>query len=266
MTPDALDIIVAILLVLSGLMAWFRGLIKEVFTIVALFSASAASYFGGQLMIGPFERWLKVDKVAGEQAANAVSKAAAAGTDATIAKSNLFMGVASPEIVSKVAAYGSVFLFIYFVMSLIGFFLSRTVNESGLGILDKLGGAGFGFARGFLVVFLLYLPVSFMIEHESMPLWAKNSVTVPVLDKAVAFADTQFGLHDMIVDRGGELALRIGKKINPDEVGKDDIETAAGDVNVTQGNKFEPGPSQLQQELQQELTAEEKGIPHEPLP
>lgn len=259
MTPDALDIIVAILLLLSAAMAWFRGLIKEVFTIVALFSATAASYFGGPLMIGPFERWMKVDKVTGEQAANAVSKAAGAGTDASIAKANLFMGIASPEIVAKVAAFASVFLFIYFVMSLIGFFLSRTVNESGLGIVDKLGGAGFGLARGFLVVFLLYLPVSFMIEHETMPLWAKNSVTVPVLDKAVAFADNQFGLHDMIVDRGGEIAVKLGKKINPDAINVDEPEEDPGaKVQTTQ--------STLQEELQQELTAEEKGVMHEPLP
>jgi membrane protein required for colicin V production len=258
MTPDALDITVAVLLLLSAVMAWFRGLIKEVFTIVALFSASAASYFGGQLMIGPFERWLKVDKVTGEQAANAVSKAAANGTDASVAKANLFMGIASPEIVAKVAAYASVFLFIYFVMSLIGFFLSRTVNESGLGILDKLGGAGFGLARGFLVVFLLYLPVSFMVEQERMPAWAKNSVTVPVLDKAVAFADNHFGLHDMIVDRGGEIAVKLGKKINPEDIGKQTEERPE--------DRVEANHSALQQELQQELSADEKGVPHEPLP
>lgn len=230
MTPDALDITVAIILLLSAGIAWFRGLIREVFTIVALFAAAGAAYFGGELMIPPFEKWLGANNVVADIAADAVSRADNVA-EVAVAKQHLIGGIATPEVVAKLCAYSSVFLFIYLVMSLIGYVLSKSVTESGLGILDKTLGAGFGLARGFILIFLFFLPVSFLIEHEKLPDWAKNSVSVPVLEKSVAFIDERFELRRMIEDRGGELALKIGRKIDPDEIGRDDSGEEEGELS-----------------------------------
>jgi uncharacterized membrane protein required for colicin V production len=272
MTPDALDITVGVILFLSMLVAYFRGIIREVFTIVALCSAFGASYFVGPLMIPPFEKWLNVDKdaakVADQQAADAVSKAAGGGTDAAMAKGQLALGIIAHEHLAQICAYASVFLFIYFVMSLIGFFLTRAVAEAGLTIVDRLLGAGFGLARGFIVVFLLYLPAWYYYQanKEPMPDWAKNSVSVPVLEKAVDFADTHLGMTKLIQKGGDELAKKLQKRADKlEEKEKEQLKdtntqnTAPPDTNTT--SDAPPDKAHDQKELEDELKQEEKKGP-----
>lgn len=280
MTPDALDITVGVILFLSMLIAYFRGIIREVFTIVALVAALGAAYVAGPLMIPPFEKWLNVDKdsqkVADQQAADAVSKAAAGGSaDANVVKAKLIGGIIAHEHMAQICAYGAVFLFIYFVMSLIGFFLTRAVAEAGLGIVDKLLGAGFGLARGFVVVFLMYLPIWYYYQgnKEPMPDWAKNSVSVPVLEKAVVFADDHLGMTKIIQKRGDEIAKKLQKRAAELE----DKEKSAGDKDKSAGsdantqNTGAPAPAgdsgsrdpaaSDQKELEDELKQEEKKGP-----
>lgn len=216
MTPVALDIIIACILLLSALVAYFRGIIREAFTIVALFVASGASYFGGDKMISSFDKWLEVDHETGAQAAEAVSKAAGSGTDATIiAHKDLIFGVADPALVSVISAYASVFVFFYLVMALAGFALSRAVAEAGLGVVDRLFGAAFGFARGFLVIFLCFLPISFLFGHDRFPDWAKNSISVPILEQSVAFVDQHIDLKKAVADNSRVLLDKIGKNGPP---------------------------------------------------
>ncbi|TAL30315.1 MAG: CvpA family protein [Alphaproteobacteria bacterium] len=253
MTPDALDITVGVILFLSMLIAYFRGIIREVFTIVALIAAMGSSYYGGSLMVPPFEKWLHVDteasKQADEQAAQAVSKAAGTSQDAAIVKGKLAMGIIAKAHMAQICAYGSVFLFIYLVMSLVGFFITRAVAEAGLGIVDRLLGAGFGLARGFLVVFLTYLPVWYFYQgsHDPMPDWAKNSVSVPVLDKAVAFADEHLEFTKMIQKRGDALVLKLQQKRAAEEAKTQDDATISSHDD--------------EKELQDELKDEEKQAP-----
>lgn len=224
MTPAALDITIAIILLLSALVAYFRGIIREAFTIVALIVATTVTYFGGEHMIPFFNKWLKVD-VRSEQAAEAVSKAAAHGEDASIAKQYLFMGLISWDHVAVICSYASVFIFFYLVMSLVGFFVSRAVNEAGLGLVDRLLGAGFGLARGFLVVFLCFLPISFMFKHDQFPEWAKNSVSVPILEQSVAFVDEKLDLKNRIQENGKLVLSKIQDykrpEAAPEAAGKD---------------------------------------------
>jgi len=216
MTPVALDTIIAIVLLLSALVAYFRGIIREAFTLVALGVAGLTSYFGGELMITHFNKWLKVD-ARSEEAAAAVSKAAAAGAQletAVAVKAHLFMGVLSYDKLSIICAYASVFVFFYLVMSLVGFFVSRAVTEAGLGVVDRLLGAGFGLARGALVVFLCFLPISFMVDHEKFPDWAKNSVSVPILEQSVAYVDEKIDLKKLISSSGKQVLEQVAKHKN----------------------------------------------------
>jgi membrane protein required for colicin V production len=219
MTPAALDIAIACILLLSGMVAYFRGIIREAFTIVALVAATGAAYFGGSLMEPAFRTWLHVKPGVGEQAAHAVSKAAGSGTDASIVKSDLFMGVIAPEKAAVIFSYLSVFVFIYLVMTLIGFFLTRAVNESGLSVVDRLLGLGFGLARGFLLVFLFYVPVHLMMDYKKYPDWAKNSISVPILEESAVYADAHLDIAKFIENRGNQLVVKLKK---PELDGKDD--------------------------------------------
>ncbi len=238
MTPAALDITIAIILLLSALVAYFRGIIREAFTFVALLVAAGTAYFGGDMMISPFNKWLKVDQ-RGEEAAAAVSKSAAAGAQIETAmalKAHLFMGVMSYEQLATICAYASVFIFFYLVMTLVGYFASRAVNEAGLGIVDRLLGAGFGLARGFVVVFLCFLPISFMFDKDKLPDWAKNSVSVPILVQTVAFVDEKVDLKKLIADNGKTVIDKVSKYKRPPAekpaektVSPPEVSPAAGD-------------------------------------
>ncbi|MDE1151991.1 MAG: CvpA family protein [Micavibrio sp.] len=255
MTPAALDIIIACILALSALVAYFRGLIREIFTIIALIVASGAAYLGGDMMIPSFDKWLHVDKKVGAEAANAVSKAAASGTDASlIAHKNLIFGIVDPSLASVVCAYASVFVFFWLVMSLVGYFISRTVAESGMGILDKILGAAFGLARGFLVVFLFFLPISFLIDQEKFPDWAKNSISVPILEQAVVIVNDHVDLKKFVAENGSSFISKVNKielkhGIKPKaEAKEDDTETRPDNSDT----KDAPNDTQLQQELMQD--------------
>ncbi len=211
MTPAALDIIIAIILALSMLVAYFRGIIREAFTIFALIVATSVTYFAGEIMIPSFNKWLKVDE-RGEQAAAAISKGANDVAQAAIAKEHLIMDVLSPEKTAVILSYLSVFIVIYLIMSLVGFFVSRAVNEAGLGVMDRVLGAGFGLARGFLVVFLCFLPISFLVKADNFPDWAKNSVSVPILQDTVAYVDKKVDLRKLVADNGKEIISKINMK------------------------------------------------------
>lgn len=256
MTPAALDITIAIILLLSALVAYFRGIIREAFTIVALIVATGTTYFGGEMMIQPFNKWLKVD-VKGEEAAAAVSKAAATGADTSIiAKAHLFMGVLSYEKLAIICAYASVFIFFYLVMSLVGFFVSRAVNEAGLGLADKILGGAFGLARGALVVLLCFLPISFMIDQEKFPDWAKNSVSVPILQQSVAYIDEKIDLKKRIADTGKEALAKIKDYKRPE--GK---QTSVPVIQKVLREEDVAPPDGEEEDLKRELLSDERTAP-----
>ncbi len=262
MTPAALDITIAIILLLSAIVAYFRGLIREIFTIVALMVASFAAYMGGDMMIPSFDKWLHVNKKAGAEAANAVSKAAASGTDATlIAQKHLIFGVIDPALASVVCAYASVFVFFYLVMSLVGYFISRSVAESGLGLFDKLLGGVFGLARGYLVIFLFFVPISFLIGQEKFPEWAKNSVSVPILEQTLVFADDKLNLTENVKKAGDEFKEKV-QHIDLTKIRKEVKDKAAKAEEKAReessSEDVQPDEQKPDDELKQELLQEER--------
>lgn len=228
MTPDVLDITVAIVLLLSIALGAWRGLVREVFTIVGLAVSALGAWKGGPLLLPYFNDWLGVTGDGGARAAEAVSKGAkeAASSGEVLAaahsQADLILGIIAPGHLAQACAYGAAFLVVFIIMSLISFFVSRSIEEMGFGIADRLGGAAFGGARGFLLVFIPFL-VCFVVAGsgtEKFPDWAKNSRTVPVLEDSYAFADTNLGLSKYIKEFGDMLVVKIDK-------GKDKIKSTA---------------------------------------
>lgn len=209
MTPVALDIIIAVILIISALLACLRGFIKEVFSMIALIGATYLSWKSSHLLVPQFNDWFGVTP---DKAENVASAASAEGRE------DLVMGILSPELAATVSAYGTVFLGFFIVMSLIGFFLSRIINEVGMGPVDRILGGGFGLARGFMIVFALYLGGSYLIDYKKFPEWAEKSTFVPVLEQARLWTDRNFGLEQKLIeDRGDDVAIKIGKFSLEDE-------------------------------------------------
>jgi uncharacterized membrane protein required for colicin V production len=251
MTPAILDIIVATIILLSMAIAFYRGIVKEIFTILGLAAATYGTYKGGHLLIPAFNKWLHVSADGGEKAAEAVSKGAnadalsPAGMMAAAHKSSLLMGVISPAMAAKVCAYGSAFFGIFIIMALISYFLSRSVHEVGLGFVDRLLGAVFGFVRGFLLVFIPYVLCTFLIDEDKFADWAKNSMSVPILQSAFDYTDKNLELKQYIEKHGNSIALKI-QKVDPDKIGKEvskEEEELKNELSTDEKNKPAPSPA-----------------------
>lgn len=199
MTPHALDITIAIIILLSTVAAYFRGIVREFFMLAGLALATYVSYKAGHLLVPDVAQWLDAHPGSSNEKASALG------------------GLLTPTIATNVIAYGGVFLGVFIVMVIIRMMISHWVSGAGLTMADRLGGAAFGFARGFLLVLVIFATCFFMAyqgDPEKLPEWAKNSVSVPILETTLAWTDKN-------VDLKGSLKTVADKieKVNFDKVG-----------------------------------------------
>ncbi len=204
MTPVALDIAIGAVIFLSTLIAYFRGIVKEFFTLAGLGLAVFVSMKAGHLLVPGLNKWLGVPLEG--------------STPTAAEKAQKVLGILAPDLAAKAAAYGGTFLLVFLLMILVGFLITRWIKEAGLGVVDRLLGAGFGFARGFLLVFLVYVPCKYLNDQKEFPDWAKNSISVPILQSTLEWSKTHLDLDKMIEDHGGEIAIKL-KKVDIEKLG-----------------------------------------------
>jgi membrane protein required for colicin V production len=166
MSAILLDSIVGIVIILSIIIAFFRGFVREMLTIVNLAGAAAAAYFFGPHLKSIFNGWFGV-----------VPEGKGPRPDD-------IWGVIPPEIMAAFLSYACAFFGVFLILTLAGLYISGSVKALGLGNADKALGMAFGAARGFLLVFLFYLPFAYFMVPEEYPKWAKDSVSVVALQKA----------------------------------------------------------------------------------
>lgn len=164
MTPILLDTIVLIVMLLSIIVAFFRGFIKEILTIVNLTVAAAAAYLMAPMLLPTAKGWF--------------------GVAETGAKAKDIFGVIPPSVMATFVAYALVYFGAFIILSLAGMAISSSVKAMGLGPLDRGLGMVFGAVRGFLLVFVVYLPFAFFMQPEQLPSWAKDSISVGFLHSA----------------------------------------------------------------------------------
>ena len=146
---NVLDIIVIGVIVLSGLLAFVRGFVKETLSIAGWLGASAAAIYAM-----PYAR--------------------------PIAEHFLPRGAAADA-----AAAGVVFFATLIVLSIVTSAISRRVKRSALSALDRTLGLVFGLARGALVVAIGYLALAFVLPPAGdQPQWVTQSRTLPLIASA----------------------------------------------------------------------------------
>ena len=228
MTPLALDITIGTIIFLSTLIAYFRGIVREFFTLAGFALATFASYEGGHLLVPGLGKWLGVLP------------------DSTQEKVSI-LGLLTPTMASKVIAYGGVFLLVLVLMIVIRLLISRWIKEAGLGVVDRLLGAGFGFLRVFLLVFVVYATCFYLIGKDKFPDWAKNSTSVPVLGSTMDWTNKHVDLSKIIQDRGNGIAITLDKvdldKLSPETAG---------------------AAKELKDEMKKEVTQIQKAVPETP--
>ena len=145
MTPGIItDLIVIGIVVLSGLFALARGLVKELLSIAS---------WGGAVLVTLF----------GFLPARAFAR-----------------DVITWPLAADVAAGAALFLGSLFIFSFISHFIAKAIHGSAVGALNRTLGFVFGLARGLLIVVVLYLAAGWAIGRNDQPEWFRNARTVPL--------------------------------------------------------------------------------------
>jgi len=117
---------------ISGVLAMYRGLSREVLSILSwIVAAGAAAY------VGLFQRKLAED----------IAQQISGGQQ--------FIG--NQVLIVQIALGGLVFVIVLLVVHLFTSRISDAILESRIGLIDRLGGFAFGVARGFVIVLILFL-------------------------------------------------------------------------------------------------------------
>jgi membrane protein required for colicin V production len=141
-----LDILLLVVMLISGLLAMIRGFMREILSIAAwAISAIAAVYFAGKL--------------------------------APIVKSNVNVG----DTAANAIAAAAVFLVVLLLVSIVTVRISDMILDSRVGALDRTLGFLFGLGRGLLIVVIAYLFFDWLVPNKGQPEWVRNGKSVVVL-------------------------------------------------------------------------------------
>jgi len=192
------DAVVLAAILISAIIAFLRGFIREFLTIVGVVGGLAASYFGGPVLQPLMRSWLGVRDIAeGEE------------------PQKLF-DLIPMTIVADVCAYGSIFLVVVIILTVLSHFIATGVKAIGLGPVDRLLGIAFGVARAVLVLALLYLFPFILTTEADRDEWFEGSYTRPTIEKATAWMAEH--IPEVPAEKTEEAADKAAEKI--DEMGK----------------------------------------------
>lgn len=150
------DIIVILAIAASAAIAWMRGFTREVLTILGIVGGLAAAY-----VFGPISQPVVRGFFGAEEGPEAPK----------------LFDLVPYTLIADVLTYGSIFVLVVIVLSLLSHWLSQIVSSIGLGSVDRTMGVAFGIVRGVVLLAILYLPVHLIIEDPVKEDWFKGSRT-----------------------------------------------------------------------------------------
>ncbi|MBV8799894.1 MAG: CvpA family protein [Alphaproteobacteria bacterium] len=144
-----LDIAVSTILILSIGFAIYRGFVRETLSIFAWAAAAFATLYFGHYVVP------------------------------------LLAPHMSPAL-AGIAAYSAVFLLVLMPLLFLGGRFSRRVQESPVGMLDRVLGAVFGILRGLAAVAVLYILYSLVVPVPSQARWIKEARTLALIQRSAS--------------------------------------------------------------------------------
>jgi len=149
---SAFDGIVLAVIVMSAIMAFARGFLRELATLGAFIGALAGAYYA--------RKFLK----------SSVADLLPAGSHPL-----------APDIILVVGA----FLIVYVIVAWIGQGLSRSIMTNGdIGLFDHIAGLVFGIIRGGVALVFFAVLLSVGLEEERVPPFIQDSLSYPWLAQA----------------------------------------------------------------------------------
>ncbi len=140
-----LDIVLIVVMLVSGLLAMVRGFMREVLSITAWVLAAAATLYSYGKLVPYAKQYFNSDLIA------------------------------------AVAVVGSVFLVTLLVVSVLTVKISDMVLDSRVGALDRTLGFLFGLGRGLIIVVIAFQFFTWLVPDRSQPEWVKGAKSRVVL-------------------------------------------------------------------------------------
>ncbi|MGC2855668.1 CvpA family protein [Novispirillum sp. DQ9] len=151
MPVNAFDLVVIVVLLVSAVVAFFRGFVHEVLAIAAWAGAALAALHGL-----PYLQPIAREHIPLTWAADAVAAAA-------------------------------IFLVVLLILAIITRAVSKRVQSSTLGALDRSLGFLFGLARGAFVVAIGFVVLSWVWpEADDRPAWIQQARSLPLVEQGAA--------------------------------------------------------------------------------
>lgn len=154
------DLVVGVLVLVSALISFMRGFIREVLTIAGVVGGLMAAVFFGPPLVPTVREWFGVGE----------------NKDTTTNTDKLF-GVIPMELVADVVTYGAIFISVVIVLYIVTHFISGAAKAVGLGPVDRTLGVVFGIARALVLLGLLYMPINVLVDPESKSKLFEGSAT-----------------------------------------------------------------------------------------
>jgi membrane protein required for colicin V production len=126
-----LDIIFLVLIGLSALYSFIRGLVREVFSFLAIILGFFGASYGYAAVASWLRRWM------------------------------------GNETLAQVLGFAILFVLIALGLGLLGRVLSRLVKKMDLGWADRMGGAAFGFIKAILLIAIILLVITAFFPPRS---------------------------------------------------------------------------------------------------
>ena len=148
------DIAIVLVLLVSGVLAFVRGFVRELLHILAWVGAAVVAIFGFPFLQPVLQQYLQ------------------------------------PELLANLAAGAGVFIVGLMILVYAFAAIARRVKESDAGVIDRGLGFLFGLARGVLVVALAYLVLMQFLptgEVEEQPAWLTKSRSLPYVARSAEF-------------------------------------------------------------------------------
>ncbi len=141
------DVVIALVILISGLLAFFRGFVHSVLFVASLLGAALATIYGF-----PYVRPHVPELI----------------TD--------------PFIADMTAGVGT-FLIVLIVLMILIRTLSRRIRTSAFGPLDRSLGLVFGFLRGAVLVCVAWLVFAWLLPREDHPEWVTEAKVLPLVQR-----------------------------------------------------------------------------------
>ncbi len=162
------DLIVIIVLVVSGIFAFVRGFVHEVLAVASWVGAGFVTLYAYP-HVQPY-----------------------------------VLGVITVEFIASLLTGVGLFLMTLVLFSVLTRILSNRIQHSSLGALDRSLGLLFGFARGAVIVVLAWIALTYMVVEDERPGWIQEARTRPLMERGAEMLMTL--VPTSLLERGDQAA------------------------------------------------------------